>query len=524
MEGMIRIMICVAESELKIVQDILKKYVPDCEVRVFGSRYKWTAKDYSDLDLAIVGNGSLDKKLFYDMKDAFEESDLPFRVDLLDWNGISREFQEVIERGYEVVQEVGSGKLKMESGWREVLLESVADLTVGFVGSMSDEYIESGVPFLRSLNIEPFKIKYDGMKYISQNFHDRLQKSKLSPGDVVVVRTGKPGACTVIPDALVEANCSDLVIIRPHRQMLDSYFLAAYINSVASHHVNAHLVGAVQQHFNIGSAKKIKMFLPSLYEQKTIAAILCALDDKIEVNIRINKTLEEMAQAIFKSWFVDFEPFQDGEFEDSELGRIPKGWRVVELGECVNSIDNRGKTPPLAIGITDYPIIDVKALSGQSRIINYENCTKYVDANTYTHWFRSGHPKPLDILISTVGSLAEMKLFYGEVGCVAQNVVGLRSKNISALYLYQYLQYIKSDLISYNIGSVQPSIKVTQIIKHKILIPDGNALEAFDSIMSKILELVFQNFRQTQNLTTIRDSLLPKLMSGEIRVPIQEVV
>jgi len=127
-------------------------------------------------------------------------------------------------------------------------------------------------------------------------------------------------------------------------------------------------VGSTQKTISLKNIKAIKIPVCNESEQKAIAATLSCLDDKIELNNRINKTLEEMAQAIFKSWFVDFEPFQDGEFEDSELGRIPKGWRVEALEEHVESIDNRGKTPPLSSQITPFPIIDVKALSGASRI------------------------------------------------------------------------------------------------------------------------------------------------------------
>jgi len=214
-----------------------------------------------------------------------------------------------------------------------------------------------------------------------------------------------------------------------------------------------------------------------------------------------------MAQAVFKSWFVDFEPWG---------GEMPEDWREIPLGTLVQSIDNRGKTPPLAQEPTDYPIIDVKALSGEQRIVDFNNCTKFVEAETYNSWFRSGHPKPYDILLSTVGSLAEMKLFLGNRGCVAQNVVAFRSD--MPLYLYQYLQYIKDDLVSYNIGSVQPSIKVTHIIKHPILVPTKEALQRFNEIARSITEDIYTNHCQNVNLADLRDTLLPRLMSGELSV------
>ena len=315
-------------------------------------------------------------------------------------------------------------------------------------------------------------------------------------------------------------------VITADPEKADSMFLYYYLTQQPIidmlHTIGEHSTSAYPS-IKPSDIENINALLPPIDEQKAIASTLSCLDDKIELNNRINKNLEEIAQAIFKSWFVDFEPFQDGEFEDSELGMIPKGWKIVTLGDVVESIDNRGKTPPLSPQVTPFPIIDVSALSGDTRIIDYNNCTKYVEETTYNNWFRSGHPRQHDILISTVGSLAEMKIFYGNKGCIAQNVVGFRSKELSPLYLYQYLQYIKQDLITYNIGSVQPSIKVTHIIKHKILVPDDKTLYLFEVTLSSISKKIYDNSREIQELIEIRDTLLPKLMSGEIRVPIEEV-
>ena len=175
----------------------------------------------------------------------------------------------------------------------------------------------------------------------------------------------------------------------------------------------------------------------------------------------------------------------------------------IKLGDLIESIDNRGKTPPLSKEPTFYPIIDVKALSGNSRIIDYNNCTKYVSEETYKTWFRNGHPTKYDILISTVGSIAEMKIFLDDIGCIAQNVVGFRTKGISALYLYQYLNYIKNDLVTYNIGSVQPSIKVTHIIKHSIYVAPQNKIDTFDNIAHSITEKIFANYKENKRLKEI---------------------
>ena len=246
--------------------------------------------------------------------------------------------------------------------------------------------------------------------------------------------------------------------------------------------------------------------VPDFYigTQRKVASLLGEIDEKIRTNNEINKNLEEQAQALFINMFGSA---IDTLNDDS-----------IRLGDIIESVDNRGKTPPLSTAPTKYPIIDVKALSGNSRIIDYNNCTKYVSEETYNNWFRSGHPKPYDILISTVGSLAEMKIFLGDTGCIAQNVVGFRAKGISPLYVYQYMNYIKNDLVAYNIGSVQPSIKVTHIIKHSIFIASKDKIELFDSIASGITEQIFNICQENESLRQMRDTLLPKLMSGELDV------
>ena len=188
------------------------------------------------------------------------------------------------------------------------------------------------------------------------------------------------------------------------------------------------------------------------------------------------------------------------------------------LGDLITVIDNRGKTPPLTTEVYDYPIIDVGALKGTGRIVDFNNCTKYVKQSTYATWFRSGHPQPWDILISTVGSLAEMKIYLGSKGCMAQNVVAFRATSISPLYLYQYLRFICADLVAYNIGSVQPSIKVTHIIKHPIFVPENTKLERFEVTAKAITNRLYANYNENESLKSLRDTLLPRLMSGELDV------
>lgn len=285
---------------------------------------------------------------------------------------------------------------------------------------------------------------------------------------------------------------------------IDKDFIYYVVSSAEfKQHMERNATGTTIKNFSLKQMREYSFEIPEdIQEQRKISGILKQIDLKIQTNNEINSNLEQQMQAIFVKMF---------------------GESIDTLGDCdttlsglVESVDNRGKTPPLSPDVTDYPIIDVRALSGSSRIIDYNNCSKFVDEETYNNWFRSGHPQPYDILISTVGSLAEMKLFLGNIGCIAQNVVGFRCKQISPLYIYQYLNYIKNDLIAYNIGSVQPSIKVTHIIKHHIFLPDKCEIDKFDEIARDMTNQIYANCKEIENLTQLRDTLLPKLMSGEI--------
>ncbi len=428
--------------------------------------------------------------------------------------------------------------------WKEVQLQDVAkELTVGYVGTMTSEYVDSGIPFLRSKNVEPFGIKWDDMRYIGRDFHEKLNKSSLSPGDVVIVRTGKPGASAVIPESLPEANCSDLVIIRPG-SALDSRFLVYYLNSLASHHINSHLVGAVQQHFNVGSAKTLRLKLPALSEQKAIAHILSSLDDKIELNRQMNETLEAMARAIFKSWFVDFDPvsakrsgrqpagmdtatadlFPD-EFEESSLGLIPKGWRVGKLGdyvEAVKGLSYKGK------GLSDsgIPLHNLNSV--------YEGGSyKYEGIKYYVGEYKDRHiVYPGDVIVTNteqgfkfllIGYPAIVPKHYGSFGIFSHHIFRVRPLPDSPLtsnfiYLLLISPHFRDQVIGYTNGTTVNMLSADGLKSPLLAVPPHEIVEKFDKIVSFLLEKKEQNYEESQSLIEVRDTLLPKLMSGEIRV------
>jgi type I restriction enzyme, S subunit len=161
---------------------------------------------------------------------------------------------------------------ELPSTWATAYVEDLAErVTVGYVGPMQTEYVSAGIPFLRSQNVRANRFDADGLKFVSSAFHQRIIKSRLLPGDVVVVRSGSVGTACVIPDALGEANCSDLVVIQRPRGM-NPHFLAYYMNSMAQRYVRAGQVGVALTHFNTKSVAALPIPVPPIEEQHEIVA------------------------------------------------------------------------------------------------------------------------------------------------------------------------------------------------------------------------------------------------------------
>jgi type I restriction enzyme S subunit len=401
----------------------------------------------------------------------------------------------------------------MAGDWRDVALEDVADeLTVGYVGPMASEYVDEGIPFLRSLNVDPLRINKNDLKFITPEFHSRIRKSRLTPGDVVIVRTGKPGSCSVVPEWLADANCSDLVIVRCGPQ-LDNRFLAYYVNTVAGDHVAAHLVGAVQQHFNVGAARTLRIKLPPLAEQKAIAAVLGALDDRIEMNRRMNATLEAMARALFQSWFVDFDPVRakvDGRqpfgldsdtaalfpanFEESALGPIPQGWEAGRLDDVLTL--QRGfdlPTPDRTHG--KYPVM---AASGPNGCHD-----KFMVRGPGVTTGRSG-------------VLGRVFFIHGDFWPLNTSLWVKEFKRVSTAYSFHLLRGL--DFEMFNAGSAVPTLNRNHVHNLPVVIPPKPIIEAFDSLVMPLMKRQKANEDQSHILATLRDTMLPKLLSGELQI------
>ncbi len=416
----------------------------------------------------------------------------------------------------------------MAGEWEDVALEDVADeITVGYVGSMASEYVERGVPFLRSQNIEPLRINKKDLKYITPEFHQRIRKSRLTPGDVVIVRTGKPGSCSVVPPWLSDGNCSDLVIVRCGER-INNHFLAYYINTAATHHVSSHLVGAVQQHFNVGAARTLRINLPPLSEQKRIAHILGTLDDKIELNRRMNATLEAMARALFQSWFVDFDPVRrnaeggssrpedslfPGSFEDSELGEVPMGWRCTSIAQVC---DINGWTLSKKNDLPNLEYVEISEVE-RGDIANISLYSRGQEPSRARRRLRHG-----DTVLSTVrpdrGSYF-LALDPPDNRVASTGFAVLTPTKVPWSYVHAAMTQpeVFEHLGHVADGGAYPAVRPEIVGAWKVAVPDNSKiLDSYHQTCAPLFEKAEANRIQSRTLVTLRDTLLLKLLSGNL--------
>lgn len=254
--------------------------------------------------------------------------------------------------------------------------------------------------------------------------------------------------------------------------------------------------------------KKIEIELPSLKEQKSIASILSAIDDKIENNLAINKTLEEMAMTLYKHWFVDFGPFQEGEFVESELGRIPKGWEVKRLVEFVNL--TMGQSPK-----SEFYNLNNEGLPFHQGVTNYGE--RFPEDKTYsTEGNRFAEEG--DILFSVrapVGRLniAKNKIILGR----GLSSMTLKNHDNNGFLFYSLKNFFTED-DKIGDGTVYGSVNKTELENLKFIVPCKEVLNNFNDLVKDIDSKYLNNYRENQSLTQLRDTLLPKLISGEVRL------
>lgn len=264
--------------------------------------------------------------------------------------------------------------------------------------------------------------------------------------------------------------------------------------------------------------------IPDLETQEKIASILSALDDKIEINNEMNKTLEEMAQTLFKRWFIDFdfpnengEPYRSsgGKMVDSELGEIPEGWEVTKIENVVNI--KRGASPrPIQDFISDNGIPWIKisdATSSISKFLNKTNEFIIEKGKEKSRFIERG------TLILSNSATPGIPMIVNLDACVHDGwLIFNEYKNITKEFLYYVLKYHKENILALSNGSVFRNLKTDILKNYKIILPNLDLIILFNQNLETIDKYIRNNVEEIQSLTEIRDTLLPKLMSGEVKI------
>ena len=391
----------------------------------------------------------------------------------------------------------------MTSNWIKCELQEVADLTVGYVGTMADEYVDEGVPFLRSLNIEPYFINSNDMKYISENFSLKLKKSQLQKGDVVIVRTGKPGTCAVVPEALDGANCSDLVIVRPYKNIINPFFLSAYINVMANNQIYSNLVGAVQQHFNVTSAKKLVLTIPSINEQNKIAQFLKNINKKIFLNDKAASELKKVVVSLFESYF--YKPRYNANEEKSE-----------------NVFDNITEIKEKNVEQKNYPVLSV-VKEGEFKASEDVFTKQVYSKSTKNYKIVRRNQVAYNPARANIGSIAMLKEY--DIGLVSPIYTVFELKDtITPTFFYYYMkQPIFQEMIKHHaIGTTRQNFPFEAFKMFPMVVPPMELQLKFEEIAKPIEQKIAKLKEENKVLADIRDTLLPKLMSGELPVEVGE--
>ena len=509
-------------AHLSIVEHILAEHVPECEVRAFGSRAAWNARDTSALDLAVIGDGQLPSRTLTMLKEAFEESRLPMCVDVVDWHAITDGFREFIEPDYVVVQEaVGSGS------WPVIRLDEAV-------------HVNPPRPLKRGTDA-PFVAMGDLLEHSRQLpvLSTREFKgggSRFCNGDTLLARitpsleNGKTAWVSGLPEGATGHGSTEFIVMSARDNVTDPKFVYYLARSPDfRRYAISQMTGTSgRQRVPSDVVRDFELALPPIEEQRAIARVLGMLDDKIELNQRMSETLEEMARAFFKSWFVDFDPVYakaEGQpsglpsdldalfpasFEASELGEIPVGWEVRSIDEIATFTNGLAlqRFPPE--GDEWLPVIKIAEMRR-----GYTERTGRASVNIASRYIVEDG----DVLFSWSGSL-ELVLWTHGRGALNQHLFKVRSDEFPRWF---YLGWTYEHLDDFRGIAASKATTMGHIQRHhltdaKVVVPPQEVIATCNGVFAPFVMQQLGREIEARELALQRDTLLSQLVSGELRV------
>ena len=336
---------------------------------------------------------------------------------------------------------------------------------------------------------------------------------KFKNGDTIMARitpcleNGKTSKVNILEDNEIAFGSTEYIVFRKRDNISDENFIYYLVTSpkIREIAIKSMVGSSGRQRVQADVLADLELELPPLETQEKIARILSSLDDKIELNNKINQNLEQQAQAIFKSWFVDFEPFG---------GKMPEDWRIGTLGEYIE-IKRGGSPRPIQNFITDkgykwLKISDVTSLQTPF-IYDIKESIKESGLNK-TVLLKAG------TLVLSNSATPGIPKILGIDSCIHDGWLYFPKSKFSNEYLYLLFKSIRKNLVSLGNGSVFTNLKTDILRNYQTVLPSESVLKNFDSIVKPIFSNIQNNTLENTNLTQLRDTLLPKLMSGEIDV------
>ncbi len=395
---------------------------------------------------------------------------------------------------------------------------------------VSRDYVPNGVPVIRGTNMGHGRWVDGEFAYVTQSKADALSANCAKRGDLIFTQRGTLGQVAIVPKTgadryLISQSQMKLTVDAAKVDTVFLYYLFTTIEQQDYIRQNAIQTGV--PHTNLGILRNTPIALPSLREQKAIAAVLGALDDKIELNRRMNATLEAMARTLFQSWFVDFDPVRakvDGRepvgmdaataalfpehLEETALGHAPKGWKIRSLDTIAQYLNGLAlqKFPPRD-GAT-LPVIKIAQLrKGDS--IGADRCNTDLPP---AYVVQDG-----DMLFSWSGSL-EVELWCGGPGALNQHLFKVSSQDFPKWFYYLWTRYHLDEfrLIAAGKATTMGHIQRGHLTAAKALIPPRPLLDAMTQTMSPLIDRIIANRIESRTLAVLRDTLLPKLLNEEI--------
>lgn len=395
------------------------------------------------------------------------------------------------------------------------ILENLLDKLIDYRGKTPKKTL-SGVPLVTAKIVKNGTIN-GYTEYIAEEDYDKwMVRGFPKVGDVILTTEAPLGEVALLKEEKV-ALAQRIVCLRGKDNVLDNTYLKYYLQSgKGQKSLSARESGTTVTGIKQAELRRVDIEYPAYDDQRRIASILSSLDRKIELNNKINADLEEMAQAIFKNWFVDFEPFKDGKFVDSELGMIPEGWKVGTLGEFCKCL--LGGTPSRSK--EEYWNGDVNWINSgeinKFRILEAsEKITELGLAKSATKLL----PKKTTVLAITGATLGQVSLLEIDT-CANQSVIGvLENAEVPYEYIYPFIKDRIEMLIQHQTGGAQQHINKDNVESLIFLLPAINVLEDYISLVSPMYKRIESQCFENLYLSLLRDTLLPRLMSGEIEVP-----